>query len=167
MTNQEMTELFSIMLLAWPNAEMFKGGTSKLGPTIELWTTCTKDVDFWTGQQAVVMLCKSCKFPPTIAEFRQQADEVNARIKNCISRDWDSLRFYLSKHRRKNNTPEILIRRWYEALPLGFARSAVDQMGGPNKLLDGECLNYWAFDTAYRTVMRGKTALPAGQKRLR
>lgn len=40
MTKKEMTELFSVMLLAWPNAEMFKGGVAKLGPTIELWTAC-------------------------------------------------------------------------------------------------------------------------------
>ena len=26
MTNKEMTEIFSVMLLAWPNAEVFKGG---------------------------------------------------------------------------------------------------------------------------------------------
>ena len=70
MTNQEMTELFSVMLLAWPQAEMFKGGIAKLGPTIELWTACTRDIDFWTGQQAVVLLCKTSKFPPTIANKR-------------------------------------------------------------------------------------------------
>lgn len=46
MTKKEMTELFSVMLLAWPNAEMFKGGVAKLGPTIELWTACLTDVDF-------------------------------------------------------------------------------------------------------------------------
>lgn len=40
MTKKEMTELFGVMLLAWPNAEMFKGGVAKLGPTIELWTAC-------------------------------------------------------------------------------------------------------------------------------
>lgn len=50
MTRKEMTEIFSVMLLAWPNAEMFKGGVQKLGPTIELWTACLPDVDFWQGQ---------------------------------------------------------------------------------------------------------------------
>ena len=85
MTNKEMTELFSVMLLAWPQAEMFKGGITKLGPTIELWTTCTRDIDFWTGQQAVVLLCKTSKFPPTIAEFRQQAEAVETKISGCIN----------------------------------------------------------------------------------
>ena len=58
MTRKEMTEIFSVMLLAWPNAEMFKGGVQKLGPTIELWTACLPDVDFWQGQQAVIKLCR-------------------------------------------------------------------------------------------------------------
>ena len=57
-TTKEMTEIFSVMLLAWPNAEMFKGGVAKLGPTIELWTACLSDVDFWLGQQAVIMPVK-------------------------------------------------------------------------------------------------------------
>ena len=58
MTGKEMTELFAIMLLAWPNAETFKGGIPKLAPTIKLWVSCTANVDFWTGQQAVVRLCQ-------------------------------------------------------------------------------------------------------------
>ena len=65
------------MLLAWPNAETFKGGIKKLAPTIRLWTASTMDVDYWTGQQAIIRLCKICKFPPTIAEFREQAKAVN------------------------------------------------------------------------------------------
>lgn len=58
MTGKEMTELFAVMLLAWPNAETFKGGIAKLAPTIKLWVSCTTDVDFWTGQQAVIRLCQ-------------------------------------------------------------------------------------------------------------
>ena len=72
-----MTELFSVMLLAWPNAEMFKGGVAKLGPTIELWTACLPEVDFWTGRQAVVRLCRTSPFPPSIAEFKRQAEAVD------------------------------------------------------------------------------------------
>ena len=38
MTRKEMTEIFTVMSLAWPSAEMFKGGVERLGPTIKLWT---------------------------------------------------------------------------------------------------------------------------------
>lgn len=54
MTHKEMSEIFAVMLLAYPNAEVFKGGIAKLGPTINLWVTCLPEIDFWTGQQAVV-----------------------------------------------------------------------------------------------------------------
>ena len=31
MTHKEMSEIFAVMLLAYPNAEVFKGGIAKLG----------------------------------------------------------------------------------------------------------------------------------------
>ena len=77
MTRAEMTEIFAVLMLAYPNAEMFKAPSKqalmeKLAPTITLWATCLADVDFWTGQQAAVRVCRVCKFPPTIAEFRSR-----------------------------------------------------------------------------------------------
>ena len=47
MTHKEMSEIFAVMLLAYPNAEVFKGGITKLGPTINLWVTCVPEIDFW------------------------------------------------------------------------------------------------------------------------
>ena len=78
MTHKEMSEIFAVMLLAYPNAEVFKGGIARLGPTINLWVTCLPEIDFWTGQQAVVKLVRECKFPPTIAEFKEKAEKVQA-----------------------------------------------------------------------------------------
>ncbi len=169
MTNKEMTELFSVMLLAWPQAEMFKGGIAKLGPTIELWTTCTRDIDFWTGQQAVVLLCKTSKFPPTIAEFRQQAEAVEAKISGCIDGAWAGLRRSLRRNRRAERIDAARVRAWYEALPPGLIRNAVDAMGGPDELiiLDGEALDYHGFARAYRAAMRQKSALAIGPRKLK
>ena len=33
MTHKEMSEIFAVMLLAYPNAEVFRGGIAKLGPS--------------------------------------------------------------------------------------------------------------------------------------
>ena len=84
MTHKEMSEIFAVMLLAYPNAEVFKGGIAKLGPTINLWVTCLPEIDFWTGQQAVVKLVRECKFPPTIAEFKEKAEKVQAEVRARI-----------------------------------------------------------------------------------
>lgn len=92
MTHKEMSEIFAVMLLAYPNAEVFKGGIAKLGPTINLWVTCLPEIDFWTGQQAVVKLVRECKFPPTIAEFKEKAEKVQAEVKARIDQEWNYLK---------------------------------------------------------------------------
>lgn len=58
MTRAEVTEIFAVLMMAYPNAEMFKAPDkdslkAKLAPTITLWTTCLRDIDFWAAQQAV------------------------------------------------------------------------------------------------------------------
>lgn len=82
MTKAEVTQLFAVLALAYPSAELFKAPSQqalmeKLAPTIALWSTCLRDVDFWTGQQAVVKVCQTCKYPPSIAELREAADTVS------------------------------------------------------------------------------------------
>ena len=122
MTHKEMSEIFAVMLLAYPNAEVFKGGIAKLGPTINLWVTCLPEIDFWTGQQAVVKLVRECKFPPTIAEFKEKAEKVQAEVRARIDQAWN----YLKLDMALGKTPEEAvaglsegtdIRRVIEAIP--------------------------------------------------
>ena len=126
MTHKEMSEIFAVMLLAYPNAEVFKGGIAKLGPTINLWVTCLPEIDFWTGQQAVVKLVRECKFPPTIAEFKEKAEKVQAEVRARIDQAWN----YLKLDMALGKTPEEAvarlsegtdIRRVIEAKPLPVA----------------------------------------------
>lgn len=162
MTKQEMTEIFSVMLLAWPNAEMFKGGIQKLGPTIELWAACTSDIDFWTAQQAVIKLCKECKFPPSIAEFRERVEKVNAEISSRISSAWQQIRTegmlgYTNQEIYDSFTPDSLPRR------------AIDMIGGPNALTipvsNGmECWNHEAWEQAYRSLLRQQNSLTGASR---
>lgn len=91
MTRAQMAELFGVMALAWPQAEMFRGGLDNLGPTITLWTKCTADVDFQLGQIAMFQLCQSSKFPPTIAEFRQAIGNVVSSLENEAFQRWNML----------------------------------------------------------------------------
>lgn len=74
MTKTEVTELFSIMMLAWPQARMFQPET--LRQTVELWAASTQDIDFETAKRAALTLCQRLKFPPSIAEFREAAEAV-------------------------------------------------------------------------------------------
>lgn len=165
MTGKEMTELFAVMLLAWPNAETFKGGIAKLAPTIKLWVSCTTDVDFWTGQQAVIRLCQHCKFPPTIAEFREQVDNVNKDIKSITSRTYQEIR-----------SAELMygsLEAFYAELPPGnFTRAVIDTVGGIaaltriSKDVGGREYSMWnldAIENACQTVIRGRPAMVGGE----
>lgn len=165
MTGKEMTELFAVMLLAWPNAETFKGGIAKLTPTIKLWVSCTADVDFWSGQQAVIRLCRHCKFPPTIAEFREQVDNVNQDIKQLTDRAFHEIR-----------NAEVMygsLAAFYAELPPGnFTRAVIDTVGGIEALArtwtdnSGKECSMWnlrEIENACRMVIRGRPAMVGGE----
>lgn len=160
MTAKEMTEIFSVMLLAWPNAETFKGGIARLGPAIQLWTVNTQDIDFWTGQQAVMRLCKECKYPPTIAEFRAAAESVNGDIHTALRRSWEWIRLVAGRG-------DDALRAWFRDHQDGTALAlAVAALGGPDALTikDGSVRrwNTEGLEAAYIAVIRKDPALIGG-----
>ena len=157
--------------LAYPNAEVFKGGIAKLGPTINLWVTCLPEIDFWTGQQAVVKLVRECKFPPTIAEFKEKAEKVQAEVRARIDQAWN----YLKLDMDFGKTPEEAVARLSEGTDI---RRVIEAMGGPSRLIatgertfgDGtvktyEYYNYDGFKSAYETIIRQTSALNSGPRK--
>ena len=152
MTQKEMVEIFSVMLLAYPNAEAFKGGIQSLKPTIELWTTCLRDVDFWTAQRAVVRLCRECKFPPTIAELKSKVDKIEQEIQSQIEQEILHIRMAAQIGRTNE---EI----YYGLQADSTLRRAIDAIGGPAALssrMDNGA-SRWNFDrltAAYQQVLR-------------
>lgn len=171
MTHKEMSEIFAVMLLAYPNAEVFKGGIAKLGPTINLWVTCLPEIDFWTGQQAVVKLVRECKFPPTIAEFKEKAEAVQAEVRASIGRAWDRIKL--------ESVLGGTLQEFFAELPEDSnTRRAIEMIGGPDRLIiteehtfgDGhkemvERYNYDEFTRAYEKAIRQTSALNSGQRR--
>ena len=92
-----------------PTLKCSRAASPKLGPTIELWAACLSDVDFWLGQQAVIRLCRECKFPPSIAEFKEKADNVQQEIRSRIDLEWNDIKF----SRLLDKSPQ----EWYQRLP--------------------------------------------------
>lgn len=154
MTDVQWTELFMVMILAWPNAEVFKGGIPKLGPTIKLWESRTKDIDFWTAQQAVARLCDTCKFPPTIAEFREQAKKIGDGIRSKVSATFEEIKLA--------ETFGEGVEGWYRRLPANsIERVTVDAMGGPDMLTaDSGLWNYDLYERTYNRMLRIRHAAP-------
>lgn len=160
MTAKEMTEIFGVMLLAWPNAETFRGGLAKLGPTVKLWTDTTRDIDFWTGQRAVLRLCMESKYPPTIAEFRAAAETVERDIKRAIKRSWQTLTIAAAA---RNGDVTDFLQRLPRETPV---RAVVTAMGGPDALIvrdeAGRRWNYKGFEAAYIALIRQDPAFDGG-----
>nr|DAH43237.1 MAG TPA: Loader and inhibitor of phage G40P [Caudoviricetes sp.] len=159
MTKKEMTEIFAVMQLAYPRAEMFKGGVGTLKPTIELWVACLPDVDFWTGQQAIRRVCRESKFPPTIAEFRAAAEDVHRDIECTIRRYINDIR-----------TADAIegIEAYYTSLPEGSPiKATIDRMGGTPTLYttythNGRQCSKWnwpEFAAAYKNLIRNGNAI--------
>ena len=164
MTRAEMTEIFSVFMLAWPNAETFRASskeelTVKLGPTITLWAACLRDVDYWTAQKATVKLCQSCKFQPTIAEMREAVDAVNREITD------EAKRAYMDA---RNACMTFGTEKAYERLP-ARSKKVIDAMGGMDAFAppDSCCFALLEFEATYEAMLRkNPVGLPGGAKAL-
>lgn len=164
MTKAEVTQLFAVLALAYPSAELFKAPSQqalmeKLAPTIALWSTCLRDVDFWTGQQAVVKVCQTCKYPPSIAELREAADTVSQETRKEAENAYlDARRIYQLYGRD----------RAYDMMP-DRARKVIDKMGGMDAFAppDGEQFSMLEFERTYDSLLRkNPVGLPGGAKAL-
>lgn len=165
MNRAETTELFAVLMLAYPNADVFKAPDQrqlmeKLAPTITLWAACLKDVDLWTAQQAVVKLCQTCKYPPNIAELRDAVQAVRADTRREIEDAYSEARsaFMLSDVTHKTEA-EIL-----EDLPKR-TRKTIEAMGGLDAFMppDKPCFDMAGFRHTYERLLRtNPVGLPAG-----
>ncbi|MEG1577158.1 MAG: replicative helicase loader/inhibitor [Oscillospiraceae bacterium] len=169
MNRAEMTEIFAVLMLAYSNAEMFKAEShqalkQKLEPVITLWTTCFADLDNWTAQRAVVKVCRTCKFQPSIAEMQAAVDAVVQETETEIRNAYLAARSELMM--REGNTAEA-----YKRLPLR-SRRTIDAMGGMDKFCppDSRMLDMRGFEQTYERLLRkNPIGLPdggAGHKKL-
>ena len=151
MTRAEVTEIFAVLMMAYPNAEMFKAPDkdslkAKLAPTITLWTTCLRDIDFWAAQQAVIRVCQTCKFPPTIAEMREAAETVLHEVKSEINNAYLMARSELQLARLAGRTKEQAL----EGMPTR-TQKVIEAMGGIDAFMsakDDGLLEPVTFDAA-------------------
>lgn len=155
MTRKETSEIFAVLMLAYPRADMFKGGMAKLGPTIELWTACNVDVDFWTAQQAVIRVCRECKFPPTIAEFREAATAVKDEIEAKADSVFQAIRTAAAIAK----SPEAL----YASGLIGReGRAVIDAVGGPGRIMAAKSWTEVDIRNTYISLARQNTWLTGG-----
>lgn len=159
MTRAEVTEIFAVLMMAYPNAEMFKAPDkdslkAKLAPTITLWTTCLRDIDFWAAQQAVIRVCQTCKFPPTIAEMREAAEAVLHEVRSEISNAYLMARSELQLARLAGRTKEQAL----EGMPTR-TQKVIEAMGGIDAFMPPgqEILRRWSASSKPTRRCCGRT----------
>ncbi len=165
MTKAEVTQIFAVLSMAYPSAELFKAPSKealekKLAPTIALWATCLRDVDFWTGQKATVKVCQTCKYPPSIAEMREAADAVRLETAVEIEAAYRTARNICLLYGRE---------RGYSLMP-DRARKVIDAMGGMDAFAppEGDCFAMLEFQRTYDTMLRSNpTGLPGEAGRVK
>lgn len=162
MTNSEMTEIFTVLKINYRYDKMFRDGeTDTLLPTIKLWTTALADVDFWTGQQALIVVLRECRYPPTIAEFHEAAERVTQELNRQASDVFTDIR-----------TGELLhgtLEAYYATLlPGNKVKAVIDRMGGTQNLvrevMDGYAWNLEAILATAKEVIKDRKKLLAGGK---
>lgn len=94
MTKQETAKLISLITLAFPQAEIAKN-SEKLEATVLLWQTSLNDIPYVLAERAILDLIKVSKFPPSIAEIREKADEIKFHCETAVSWFALELRNYL------------------------------------------------------------------------
>lgn len=164
MTRAEMTEIFAVMRLNYRHAKMFEGGIESLAPTIRLWTAALPEVDYWTGQKALMSVLRTCKYPPTIAEFKEAADVVVQDVQHQIDQSVSMLRVHAMAANR--SVEEICC----EQEPGSYVQLAIVEMGGPSAMSKDNLRRWEQFAEAYYRVLQkqfpaqGGLALPEGRK---
>ncbi|MBQ6059426.1 MAG: hypothetical protein IJL39_05165 [Clostridia bacterium] len=156
MTRKDISEIFALLALAYPNAEIFKEKDprqlmEKLAPTIALWAACLSDVDMWIAKQAVVKLCQTCKFPPTIAEMRESANAVQEEIEREIDIAYSMARNNLMVAETLRERPADTLRTMPER-----TRKTIEAMGGLDAFMppDKPVFNMDGFKRTYERLLR-------------
>lgn len=166
MTKAEMTEIFAVMRLNYRHAKMFEGGMESLAPTIKLWTAALPEVDYWTGQKALMSVLRTCKYPPTIAEFKEAADAVSRKVQRQID---DSIAMLRVHAMASNSTIEEICA---EQAPGTLIQLAITEIGGPSAMNKDNPRRWEQFSDAYYRVLqkqspaRANIALPGTRKEL-
>lgn len=139
MTKDNITEILSTLKVAYPNsfANITKADAQA---TIELWYKMFKDADFVSVKVAISSLINTSKYPPTIAEVKEEMYKISNTDCDVAIDEWNKIKKALGNS-LYNSVAE------FEALP-PIAKRFV---GSPNQLRE------WGMSTDFNDgVVRGQ-----------
>ena len=156
MTTKEISEIFTIWALNWPNAELFQGGTKMLDFRCKIFAEHLSDVEYWDGLQGAAYSLKTRKFAPNIAEFREDIETAHGKILAEINEGYSALRSGYLIAKSLGESPEDFITH----LPQR-SQTVLRVMGGIEAFApsDSPTFNYDGFKNTYMTLLRRRNAL--------
>ena len=159
MTREKTAEVIELFALAYPYAEIFKAESAedlrrKQTALITIWTAALPDVEDWIAVPAARIVLRTSKFMPSIAEFKEAADELqshqDAEAREAFLRARDAILCFPGKEEKMMGP-----RAW----------TVVQAMGGIEAFApEGKCFNLERFEDVYKTMLRNaKPSLQAGR----
>jgi len=96
MTSNEVSVLLGILRTAYPRfyMDMTK---AEIKNTVDLWADYLSDVDLETAKTVIQSLIAKCKFPPTIAELREQVSNIKYASIDDVGMAWGEVTSAIKK----------------------------------------------------------------------
>lgn len=82
MTISDVTKILARIAVAWPNSEFAKSDKRTMTLTAQVWAENTADIEYWAGVLGINALCKTSKFSPSIAEFREASKHEYEKVQS-------------------------------------------------------------------------------------
>ena len=164
MTKKEISEIFSLWSLNWPSAEMFQGGADLLNARITLYANRLKDVNYWYGRRGAMVSIDKRKFPPSIAEYKEDIASVMKETKDQVDFLYNQITCDIYFSKQEGKSIDAILR---DMLPAG--RAVIEKMGGWKAFApdDQPFYNRDGFLEAYLKLQAEREGLPAdSNKRL-
>lgn len=160
MTALEISEIFTVWAINWPNAEMFQGGVDMLNMRCKLFAQHFSDIDYWDGLCGAALSLETRKYAPNIAEFAEDIKAAKEKIRQEIDQAYLNARSAILMAESFGEDPEQAIER----LP-ARSKTVITVMGGYDAFVPpGQ--NYFNMDGFVRTYngLLRKRNLLTGEK---
>lgn len=160
MTALEISEIFTIWALNWPNAEMFQGGVKMLDFRCKIFAEQLADVDYWDGLLGAARSLKTRKYAPNIAEFSEDITEAKRQVKNEIDSAYLNARNSIVFFQDAGESVEQILSRLPER-----TQTVIRVMGGIEVFCppDRPYFNMEGFERTYEMLLRKRNML-TGEK---
>lgn len=83
MTLMETAKLMKLLQAAYPRFYTYADDVTRKN-AVKIWQLSLEDMDYALAQKALVELIQTCKFTPTVADFREAAERITQCAQDVV-----------------------------------------------------------------------------------